>query len=239
MRTTVHRALNVAVAFMFCWSADAHSQTEPSERQGASSASVVELFKALPDAAVHTRVRNRTAVLSASDDAQKALQTGQPFWTRHDAQAGSLLVTSIGDGAGWREHFKAFTLPTGESILLSVSTDWGMCGDQSTVTVWQLGAEGLVEVTTERWAVPTWTMFNGGRTTSEQHKRLPAYAVVFGEGDDVTISLDPCQFEYPGPRGPLTFEPALAVESLFRGRLSVTWADGRFTMTPASLPASE
>ena len=233
----MHRGLNLVVASMLCWSPDVHSQTEPSP--GATSASVLELFKALPDSAVHTRIRDRTAVLSASDDAQKALKAEQGFWTQHDAQAGSLLVTSIGDGEGWREHFKAFTLPTGESILLSVSTDWGMCGDQSKVTVWQLGTGGAVEVTTERWTVPTWTMFNGGKTTSEQHKRLPEYAVVFGESDDITLSLDQCQFEYPGHLGPLTFEPALAVVSLFRGRLSVTWVDGRFVIKPAIDPASE
>ena len=235
----MRRMLSVIMLYTFCLPMNARSETGVGAKQVATSASVSELFKALPDSAVHTRIRDRAAVLSASDDERRALQAEHPFWAQHDAQAGILRVTSIGDGEGWREHFKAFTLPTGEAVLLSVSTDWGMCGDQSKVTVWQLGTEGLVEVTAQRWSVPTWTMFNGGRTTSEQHKRIPEYAVFVGEGDDITIGLDQCQFEYPGPLGSLTFDPPLAVESVFRDRLRVTWTNGRFVMTPERTPAAK
>ena len=224
----------LVLVYTFCAPLDTRAETEPHAQETVSPASVLELFKALPDAAVHARIRDRSAVLAASDDAQNALRAEQPYWTKHDAHAGRIVVTSVGDGEGWQEHFKAFTLPTGESVLLSVSTDWGMCGDQSKVTVWQLGKDGFEDVTAHRWSVPTWRVFNLGRPTTEQHKRIPRYAVFFGEGDDITINLDQCQFEYPGPLGPLIFDPVLDLGTSLRARLSVKWTEGQFVIVRGS-----
>ena len=200
----------------------------PSPEEVSPPTSALVLFGALPETALHERVRDRTAVLSARrENAEQALRDELSYWAKVDVNSGSLLVASIGDGGGWQEAFRVFALPGGGTVLLSVSSDWGMCGEQSRVRVWQVGEQGVVDATAERWSRPTWTHFNRGVPVEEKHKRLPEYAVTFDGEGSVSLALDGCQFEYPGELGPLEFEHARAV---FESRLPVTWTNGRFVI---------
>jgi len=204
------------------------SPETPESTAGTTPSDVIELFKALPESALHARIKNRTTILDVNrSDETRAHKLELDSWTQHDASTGTFRITSIGDGEGWLEQFRAYALPTGESVLLSVSTDWGMCGSQSTVGVWQFGADGPVEVTTNRWPGLSWTDFNGGTPTAEKHSRTPSYSVAIGETGDAIVELDQCQFEYPGELGPLSFD---APENAFARALQLKWGDGRFAL---------
>ena len=195
---------------------------------GSAQTSVIDLFKALPESALHKRIRDRTAVLDVNrSDETRAFELELDFWTKHDAATGTFRITSIGDGEGWQEQFRVYDLPTGESVLLSVSTDGGMCGSQSTVGVWQFGSDGAVEVSADRWPELSWTDFNGGTPTAEKHSRTPAYSVAIGETGDAVVVLDECEFEYPGPLGALSFDAPVAA---FATPLQLRWGDGRFAL---------
>ena len=201
---------------------------------GTTPPNVIELFKALPESALHTRIRNRATVLDKNrNDEVRAHELELDSWTRHDASTGTFRITSIGDGEGWNEQFRVYALPTGEAVLLMVSTDWGMCGSQSKVSVWQFGSDGPMEVTADRWPGLSWTDFNGRTPTAEKHSRTPAYSVVIGEAGDAVLRLDQCQFEYPGELGPLRFDASLPA---FTTTLHLRWGDGRFVLHDSPSP---
>ena len=218
---------------------EAHAAPDSPEPSAASSGStptsVIDLFKALPETALHKRIRDRTAVLDVNrSDESRAFELELDFWTKHDAATGTFRIASIGDGEGWHEEFRAYALPTGESVLLSVSTHWGMCGAQSTVGVWQFGSDGAAEVTADRWPGLSWTDFNGGTPTAEKHSRTPEYSVAIGETGGVVVGLDECQFEYPGELGALSFDPPVAA---FPRPLHLSWDDGRFVLQAPPSPS--
>ena len=212
------------------------SSASPPKRAESTPMDVTELFMALPRSALPNRIGDPAVALQADrTDEQRALQLGHDHWTRHDPAAGTIEIQSIGDGEGWSEHYSTHPLPTGDSVLLSVSTNWGMCGAQSAVRVWQFGPEGAADVTSDRWSAPSWTNFNRGKATAEKHQRPPVYSVNRREAGTLGITLDGCQFDYPGPLGPLTFDPAL---DGLTGQLEIKWNDGRFLLhaAPASSP---
>jgi hypothetical protein len=217
---------------------EAHSSPDvpetPESTGGTSPSDVIELFKALPESALHTRIRNRTTVLDVNrNDETRAHKLELDSWTKHDASTGTFRITSIGDGEGWHEQFRVYALPTGESVLLSVSTNWGMCGSQSKVSVWQFGSDGPVEVTETRWPGLSWTDFNGGTPTAEKHSRTPSYSVAIGETGDAVVQLDQCQFEYPGELGPIIFDASV---NAFARALQLRWGDERFVLHESPSP---
>ena len=209
------------------------SPSTPNQAESISMG-VAQLFMALPRSALPSRIGDPAVVLQTDRaDERRALQLGLDYWVRHDPAAGTIQIRSIGDGEGWSQQYSAHTLPAGTSVLLSVSTNWGMCGAQSTVSVWQFGPEGAVDATVALWPVPSWTDFNRGTVTAEKHQRPPGYSVTLRETGRRWVTLDGCQFEYPGPLGPLAFDPAL---DGLTSQLEVKWDHERFVLHAAPAP---
>ncbi len=193
--------------------------------------SIVDLFKALPKGALSTELTNqsrndRAFVLGTNGlTAHQAIEKNLELLAEIDVERGFMFVRSLGDGAGWYEHFKTYPLPGGATILINSSTQWGMCGDQSEVRVWRFDDLHAQNVTEDRWPTPTWTNFNNGTPTTEQHNRAPVYGVNITKDGQMTVTLDGCQLDYP-PTEPLVFTPANPEFPL--DPLNVTWDKERF-----------